>query len=551
MSKWLEKELQKNIEEYRFEDLFDLADVQKLTETISQTFEIGVVITAPDGTPITEPSNFCDFCKNVVRKTKKGLENCYHSDAVLGRMHSDGPIIQRCLSGGLMDAGISICVGGRHVASCLMGQVMMDGILEDEETNRRNAAAIGVDYEEYMTSLRKTPVKTMEQFESIVKLVGMIVQQLSELGYKNFLQKEEICYRKRLEEELEREKNTLQYLNTHDKLTGLYSRDYFEEMMEYYETHTEYYPVALISADINNLKLMNDVFGHSQGDLLIRTIADIMMENIPVRDGVVARCGGDEILVILPNTDYEEAKEYCKDVKSALAECRKCIIRPSVALGVHVAETPQANLSNCLRIADEAMYHDKDLIKMKQNIINDMHEILYERGILEREVVGKTVALVSEFCNYLKLGYQKVATIVLAAQIQDVGMIAVMDEVDIKKHKGADKSADQIRAICQHVEIGNRIAKMFEDSFPVAGIILQSHECYDGTGYPFGLKGEEISFEARMIYLVSSYVYKTNTSISGERITEEEAIMRIRSERGRRFDPDMADQFLEFLHKNN
>ena len=74
MNERYEKELKANIENYKFEDLFNIEDVQKLADAMSKAMEIGVVFTAPDGHPITQPSNFCDFCINVVRKTEKGLK---------------------------------------------------------------------------------------------------------------------------------------------------------------------------------------------------------------------------------------------------------------------------------------------------------------------------------------------------------------------------------------------------------------------------------------------------------------------------------------------
>jgi len=546
MRKEFEAELNKNIENYKFEDLFNIDDVQKLADAISKTFEVGVVITSPEGKPITNPSNFCSFCMNVVRKTEKGQKNCFHSDEVLGSNH-EGTIIAPCLSAGLLDSGTSIIVGGKHIASCLVGQVMIEGLLDDEELNRKRALDIGADPDVYIEELKKVPVKTRERFEQMVGLVGLVVQQLSELGYKNFVQKEEILYRKKLEEELQRERDMLQYLNTHDKLTGLYSRDYFEEMMTFYEGKQEYYPIAIVSADVNNLKLMNDVFGHINGDLLLKTIANILVSNLPSVNGIVARYGGDEVQVILPNTDYQKARAYCKNVKNACQESMECVLKPSVSLGVHVAETPKETLSACLRMADEAMYHDKDMIKRKQNIISDILTILYKEQVLSRVVIGRASALISEFCTYLEIDFQKINEIVLATQTQDLGLIAFLEEERSKREKGHLKSTEQIRVLRQHVEISHRIAKMFEHTLPVASVVLQTHECWNGTGYPNRLKGEEISLEARIIYLVHEYTLMTTAKAVGRNYSEKEAIDRIIREKGTRFDPDLVDKFVEFI----
>jgi len=549
MNEIINDELKYNIENYKFEDLFDVQDVQKLADAMSQTFEIGVVFTAPDGRPITKPSNFCDFCINVVRKTEKGLINCYHSDEVLGRVHPEGTVIAPCLSAGLLDAGTSIVVGGKHVGSCLMGQVMIEGLLDDEERNRRNAEDIGVDYDVYIESLRKIPIRTMEQFEKIVNFVNLVVKQLSELGYKNFLQKEEIRYRKMLELELEREKDALQYLTTHDKLTGLYSRSYFEEMMTYYEQRKDTYPIAIVSADVNNLKLMNDIFGHAQGDHLLITIADIMRDALPERDCVLARCGGDEIQLILPHTSYELARDYCRRVKKACVECEECVLKPSVSMGVAVTEHYTDKLTNVMRIADESMYHDKDLIKARQDIINDIREILYQNKILSRKVTARVIAMISQFCSFLEMDFQKTNTIILAAQIQDIGMISCMKEEKYKRMHNVETTAEQQLLVRQHVEISNRITRMFEDSVAVSGIVLQTHECFDGTGYPSKLKGEEISLEARIIYLINNYVNYISAKPDGKGLTKEEALSRIVAQKGKQYDPVLVDKLLEFLER--
>lgn len=548
MNEKYEKELKNNIDNYEFEDLFNIEDIQKLADAMSKIFEIGVVFTAPDGHPITTPSNFCDFCINVVRKTEKGLKNCYHSDEVLGCVHQEGTVIAPCLSAGLLDAGTSIVVGGKHVASCLMGQVMIEGLLDDEERNRKNAEDIGVDYDVYITSLRKIPVRTKEQFEKIVNFVNLVIKQLSELGYKNFLQKEEIRLRKRLEQELEQEKENLEYITTHDKLTDLCSRGYFEEQMVYYEEKEDAYPIAIVSADVNNLKLMNDIFGHAMGDHLLVTISDIMKEEIPTDNGIIARCGGDEIQLLLPNTTYEQARDFCTRVRSACAECTECILKPSVSMGVHVAEKITDRLFTTLRIADEAMYRDKDLIKAKQDIIGDILDILYQKKILSRAITANAVAIISQFCSFLKMDFQRINLIIFAAQIQDIGMIAFMDEERYKRTYDGEKDVSQQRiTICQHVEISNRIARMFEDSVAVAGIILQTHEIWDGRGYPNRLKGEEISLEARIIHMINTFVTFTGEHPVGYGRTKEVTLDYIKSQKRILFDPVLADQFIKFM----
>jgi len=145
-----------------FEDLFNLADIQHLQDLFAEACAVASIITRPDGTPITRPSNFCSLCKDIIRKTEKGLKNCYCSDAILGRYNPDGPTIQPCLSGGLWDAGASITVGGRHIANWLIGQVRNEA--QDEERMMDYAREIGADEQAFREALRTVRSVAKDRF---------------------------------------------------------------------------------------------------------------------------------------------------------------------------------------------------------------------------------------------------------------------------------------------------------------------------------------------------------------------------------------------------
>ena len=92
----------------RFEDLFDVEEIQKIQDAFSDAMGVASVITDIHGVFITRPSNFCRLCLDIIRKTPVGMANCMHSDAELGKKMPTGPIVQRCLIGGLWDGGTSI-----------------------------------------------------------------------------------------------------------------------------------------------------------------------------------------------------------------------------------------------------------------------------------------------------------------------------------------------------------------------------------------------------------------------------------------------------------
>ena len=183
-----------------FDDLFDLIDLQRIQDLFAKVTGVAALITAPDGTPITQPSNFGRLCRDIIRPSEIGARNCLISDAHLGRYNPDGPLIHHCLSAGLCNAGASITVGGKHVANWLIGQVR-DGT-QDDESMREYARAIGVDEEEFMAAFREVPSMAEEQFKLVAQAHFLLANQLSNLAYQNIQQARFITERQRAEKEL-------------------------------------------------------------------------------------------------------------------------------------------------------------------------------------------------------------------------------------------------------------------------------------------------------------------------------------------------------------
>lgn len=183
-----------------FEALLDLEDLQRVQDAFSELAGVASLITTPDGTPITKPSNFCRLCMDIIRKTEKGRANCFHSDAVIGGHNPSGPIVQPCLSGGLWDAGASITVGGKHVANWLIGQVRTPE--QDESSLLDYAQAIGADREEFAQALREVPVIPRERLEKIAQALFLVANKLSLLAYQNLQQARLIHERDQREQRL-------------------------------------------------------------------------------------------------------------------------------------------------------------------------------------------------------------------------------------------------------------------------------------------------------------------------------------------------------------
>ncbi len=180
-------------------DIFDLEEVQRVQDAFARASGVASLVTAPDGTPLTRPSNFCRLCE-IIRGTERGLENCRRSDVALGCQTTDGPCVRPCLSGGLLDGGTSIRVGTQVVAHWLVGQVLDESA--DPEAMQAYAREIGADEEAFRRALVQVPRMSRQRFEDICHSLSVIAGQLSKMAVQNVQQARFISERNAAEENL-------------------------------------------------------------------------------------------------------------------------------------------------------------------------------------------------------------------------------------------------------------------------------------------------------------------------------------------------------------
>jgi len=190
-----------------FTDLFNIEEIQNIQDTFAEANNVSSIITKPDGTPITRPSNFCRLCREIIRKTEKGRASCFHSDSVIGKHNPQGPNIQLCLSAGLWNAGASITVGGKHIANWIMGQVKNDEV--NEEKIIQHAVEIGIEENEFRAALQEVPAMSNERFKKIARMLFVLVNELSHKAYQNVQQARFIAERRRAEEALQESEQRL------------------------------------------------------------------------------------------------------------------------------------------------------------------------------------------------------------------------------------------------------------------------------------------------------------------------------------------------------
>ena len=167
----------------------------------------------------------------------------------------------------------------------------------------------------------------------------------------------DITDRKKAEEKI-------QYLYCHDQLTGLYNRVFFDEEINRLDTERQL-PIAIIMGDVDKLKLVNDLYGHLKGDILLKKIAEIFKECFRKED-IISRWGGDEFIAILPKTTQEDAVEIVQRIKS-ICKVRKLNDIPlpiSISLGIAVKESLSDNIIDILKQAEIKMYENKIMDKI-------------------------------------------------------------------------------------------------------------------------------------------------------------------------------------------
>ena len=336
----------------------------------------------------------------------------------------------------------------------------------------------------------------------------------------------------------------IRYFGCHDALTGLYNQAFFEEELRRLDSPRQL-PLSLVVADLDNLKLINDAFGHLEGDKLLAEAGTILRSCCRQED-IIARCGGDEFVMLLPQTTLLEARSVCDRVRRACERSQGGMIPLSMALGVAAKEEVTQDLMQVRKKADDDMYLDKLTRgeRSRSAIYSRIVEFLDSDPRMKTHI-SRVRGLAHLFGKHLALRQDEMEKLALLARFHDVGLMPIPAEVLYKKGPLDPGEWENVR---RHPERGYRLARNLAPLASIAEEILCHHEKYDGGGYPRGLSGEDIPRLSRAIHLLCAYEAMTGWRSYRPSLSSEEALQEIASQAGKQFDPRLAGVFVQ-LHR--
>lgn len=359
--------------------------------------------------------------------------------------------------------------------------------------------------------------------------------------------REELFYERELHISTEKKyRRRIEFLSYHDALTGLYNREYMEEVSPQLN-QPKNLPLAVIMGDINGLKIANDAFGYKAGDKLLKGVAELFQKKCKP-NAFIVRWGGDELVAFLPRTDLCEAEEIMWQIRSTSISLKERGLSCSLSLGCSVKNYLDESIADTLREAEEFMYRHKLLNgkSYRNATINTLLVTLYENSN-ETKIHSDRI---EEHCHLigreLEISSTEMAELSLLAKLHDIGKVGI--DSNILKKPGP-LTAEEWVEMKRHPEIGYRIARANPELTMVADLILSHHERWDGKGYPYGLKGKEIPLLCRILAVADSFDAMTNDRVYRKGMSKEDALREIERNSGIQFDPEIADVFLKHVMK--
>jgi len=337
-------------------------------------------------------------------------------------------------------------------------------------------------------------------------------------------------------------KEEVEYLGYYDSLTGLYNRAYFEREIKNLDT-AMHLPITIVVGGVNGLRIINEAYGHKQGDLVLCTLAKIFKNSVR-KGSVVCRWGEDKFVFIFPKTFQKDVERIIERIRESIASYKKGEAPLSTALGSATKEYSAENIGEIIIEAESNMFKRKLIERgsVSSSIISSLERALFEKSHETEEhakrmsdfaqMLGKNIGLTENILNDLSL----------LASLHDIGKVAITEEILLKKIKLTEEEWETIK---RHPVVGSNIVRSTKQIAHVADGVLHHHEWWNGSGYPQGLKEEEIPIESRIISIVDAYDVMRNGRPYKGKMSKREAITELKRCSGTQFDPKLVEIFID------
>ena len=344
----------------------------------------------------------------------------------------------------------------------------------------------------------------------------------------------------------------IQYLSNHDQLTSLHNRQYYDNAKKRLD-QAEHMPLSVMYVDINGLKLINDAFGSEAGDCMIQTTASVLKSSVRKQD-VLARIGGDEFGILMPNTDIQTCITRMQAIRDAFSAYNDSIkdraLVINLSTGYSTKSESGADFAQVEKEAEANMARRK-LFDQKSHhnaVLSSIMTTLFERSFETEEHAERIDHFCAVIGTRLSLSHEEMDKLHLFAILHDIGKIGISDQI---LNKPSSLNDEEFALMKTHPEIGYRIAMASPDFASIAELILTHHEHWDGTGYPNRLAGDKIPLLSRILAIADAYDAMTNDRVYRKALSREAAVAEIKNNAGSQFDPEIAAVFLQLLEQNN
>ena len=338
-----------------------------------------------------------------------------------------------------------------------------------------------------------------------------------------------------------------QHTSQYDMLTNTHYRHNLDAALKELD-RPENLPLSFIMFDVNGMKLSNDAFGYAEGDTLLKKCTIIINTAAPM-NGKLFRMNGDEFLLVCPNCGENCREEILNKIEAMCEEETESMIPPSFSIGISYKENPNQRTTPLLQQAEQNLYADRiqASVKFNASIIQNLMNLLSRKNFETAAHISRVKGLALSVGDELGLNQEQRNTLSVAAELHDIGKVSIPDEILGKQGPLTEEEWDIVK---QHPVTSYRIIYGLGDMYHIAEIVKCHHERFDGTGYPSGLKGDEIPLIAKILTIVDSYDNMLNSPYLKRKRTQQDAIEEVKRCTGTQFDPKIADALLNIIKKS-